>query len=96
MEAGKKKIIQLQEQDNVVVCIRPLQAGEKLFLSEGEIIVRQPVATGHKLARQAIRAGELIIKYGVPIGSATQAISPGELVHTHNIKSNYIATHLIK
>jgi len=47
---------------------------------------------GHKLAARAIRAGEKILKYRVPIGSATQDIAAGEHVHLHNMKSDYIQT----
>jgi hypothetical protein len=39
-----------------------------------------------------IAAGERVIKVGVPIGTATQAIAPGEHVHSHNLRSDYIAT----
>ncbi len=42
---------------------------------------------GHKYARRDIRAGEQIIKYGFPIGTATQDISEGEHVHSHNLKT---------
>ena len=41
---------------------------------------------GHKVALRAIQSGESIIKYGIPIGIATQDIQPGEHVHTHNCK----------
>ena len=43
---------------------------------------------GHKYARCAIAAGENVIKYGMPIGHATQAIAVGEHVHTHNLATN--------
>lgn len=43
---------------------------------------------GHKYALRALSAGENIIKYGNPIGHATCAISPGEHVHTHNMRTN--------
>ncbi|MBQ7822284.1 MAG: altronate dehydratase [Clostridia bacterium] len=43
---------------------------------------------GHKYALRDISAGELIIKYGSPIGSATSFIRTGEQVHTHNMKTN--------
>jgi hypothetical protein len=33
-----------------------------------------------------------VIKYGAPIGSATRDIAPGEYVHTHNLKSDYLPT----
>ena len=45
-------------------------------------------ADGHKYARCAIAAGEDVIKYGMPIGHATQAIAVGEHVHTHNLATN--------
>lgn len=46
------------------------------------------VADGHKYARRAIEKGENIIKYGQPIGHATEAIAAGGHVHTHNMKTN--------
>jgi hypothetical protein len=46
------------------------------------------------VAARDIAAGEKIIKYGVPIGSATRDIGAGEHVHTHNVQSDYIPTYL--
>ena len=43
---------------------------------------------GHKYALRAIAAHENVIKYGMPIGHATQAIVAGEHVHTHNLATN--------
>ena len=43
---------------------------------------------GHKYARRDIAKGENIIKYGQPIGHATEDIRVGEHVHTHNVKTN--------
>ncbi len=45
------------------------------------------LATGHKYARMAIAKGEFVIKYGYPIGIATENISEGAHVHTHNMKT---------
>ncbi len=45
-------------------------------------------ADGHKYALKAIRAGENVIKYGSPIGHATEEISAGDHVHTHNLRTN--------
>ena len=42
---------------------------------------------GHKYARFDIAKGENIIKYGQPIGHATEYIKAGEHVHTHNVKN---------
>ncbi len=43
---------------------------------------------GHKYAICDINKGENIIKYGCPIGHATENIKKGEHVHTHNTKTN--------
>ncbi len=46
------------------------------------------IETGHKSALVDIAEGEKVIKYGFPIGHATQPIAKGEHVHTHNLKTN--------
>ena len=43
---------------------------------------------GHKYAICDIKSGESIIKYGNPIGHATEDIKKGEHVHSHNVKTN--------
>ena len=61
---------------------------------EGEVVVaRCDVALGHKIARRLIRAGEHVVKYGMAIGSSTLEIHPGDWVHLHNMKSDYIPSH---
>ncbi len=46
------------------------------------------LSDGHKYALRDIKNGENIIKYGNPIGHATEDIKKGEHVHTHNVKTN--------
>lgn len=46
------------------------------------------VETGHKVALKDIPKGSNVIKYGFPIGHATEDIKAGESVHTHNVKTN--------
>ena len=43
---------------------------------------------GHKYALRSIAAGENVVKYGMPIGRATEPIAPGEHVHVHNVRTN--------
>ena len=43
---------------------------------------------GQKYALAAIKNGELVIKYGFPIGHATADIALGEHISVHNVKSN--------
>ncbi len=42
---------------------------------------------GHKYAARDIEKGEIVVKYGFPIGQATENIAKGKLVHTDNLKS---------
>jgi D-threo-aldose 1-dehydrogenase len=83
----------LHPNDNVLVCTAPIAAGERLATDNAELRAAQDIGVGHKLARRPIALGERILKYGAPIGSATRAIAPGEWVHMHNMKSDYIPTH---
>lgn len=86
------RILVLAPADNVAVACRDLPAGETVRIDGGEVTLEREVPTGHKLARRAIAAGETVLKYGAPIGSARAAIAPGTYVHTHNLKSDYIPT----
>ncbi len=45
------------------------------------------LATGHKIALCNIAKGADIIKYGYPIGFATENIGKGDAVHSHNMKT---------
>ncbi|MBQ8494325.1 MAG: altronate dehydratase [Clostridia bacterium] len=48
-------------------------------------VVTEGELRGHKIALQNISAGEKVIKYGYPIGTATQDIPVGAHVHSHNL-----------
>ena len=43
---------------------------------------------GHKYASRDISCGENVIKYGNPIGHATEDIKQGAHIHSHNMKTN--------
>jgi D-threo-aldose 1-dehydrogenase len=87
------KLMLLHPDDNVLVCIAPIIAGERLAVEGLALGALDDIDVGHKVARRPIAAGEKILKYGAPIGSATRAIAPGEWVHVQNMKSDYIPTH---
>lgn len=87
-----RRLIQLSPDDNVCAAARPIEPGEALCLSGQTIVARDRIPTGHKMAVVFIAEGTLILKYGAPIGSATQPIQPGDYVHTHNVRSNYLPT----
>lgn len=50
--------------------------------------VKVSLSNGHKYALKNIAKGEPVIKYGFPIGTASQDIQKGGHVHTHNLKTS--------
>lgn len=93
MGSDDARLMLLWPDDNVFVARARIAAGETISVGGQRVLVSQEVALGHKLARRAIAAGEKIVKYGAPIGSATADIAPGAHVHVHNIRSDYTPTH---
>ena len=92
--ATDPRLLRLHPADNVLTVIRALEAGESIWVGGEAVTVTARLPLGHKIAARAIAAGEKIVKYGAPIGSATQAIAPGDHVHTHNLRSDYLPTFL--
>jgi hypothetical protein len=83
--------VRLAERDNIVVLTRHVDAGDSFEGITGETwTMTAHLDVGNKLAAVPIAAGDRVFKVGVPIGTATQPIAPGEHVHTHNLRSDYI------
>lgn len=82
-----KSALVISSRDNVATALQSLEPGARLDLGGLDIVVREPVPSGHKIALRRIRAGEDVIKYGSPIGRATAEIAAGSHVHTHNVAS---------
>ncbi len=76
--------IRIHAADNVVIARRQLLGGTVLA-EEGGLVVAGLVPPGHKLATAPIAAGEAVRRYNQVIGHATQAITPGQHVHSHNL-----------
>jgi altronate dehydratase small subunit len=88
--------VQLSPEDNVVVLTRSMATGESIEVNSVTYTLKQPLGLGHKVAARKISLGEKILKYGVPIGSAIRDIAPGEHVHLHDMKSDYLPTYTLE
>jgi len=73
--------------DNVATALEPLDPGRIVDLGGTTVTIAEAIPRGHKVALRAIPAGERVIKYGSPIGSASSDIAAGTHVHTHNVAS---------
>lgn len=83
---------QIDFSDNVATALEPLHPGTVVIRGDAPETVVEAVTevpAGHKIAVRDIAAQDDIIKYGVVIGRATEAIPKGSWVHLHNIRSIY-------
>lgn len=91
MPEGKQSVVVLSDDDNVATTLREIRAGEDVEITRGgaKTMVRaqSDIPFLHKIALSVIKKGDLVIKYGYPIGEATADIAPGDHVHTHNLRS---------
>lgn len=85
-----RRLILLHPDDNVFVCCASIDAGELTLIEGQDIRVNEHIAVGHKVSRRRLEVGAKVLKYGVPIGSVTVAVNPGEHVHLHNLASDYL------
>ena len=80
-------VIRINQEDNVVVALRPIAEGETLTIGDLSVTAVQEIPQGHKMAVRPIGAGEKVIKYGFCIGNAKEDIQTGQWVHVHNVKT---------
>ena len=80
--------IKINDNDNVVVALRTIQAGDQVQVSAGEkVAALEEIPQGHKMAIRDIPAGGEVIKYGYRIGNVKEDVRAGAWIHTHNLKT---------
>ena len=82
---------QVNPRDNVATLLSDAPAGTIEVLNGDErraLPLLELVKLGHKVALSKLQPGDAVIKFGVPIGHATQSIAPGAWVHLHNLASD--------
>jgi len=87
------RLLLLSPADNVLVATTLLPSGSSVLVDGNRIVLGSDLRLGHKLARRAITTGQKILKYGAPIGVATEPIEAGAHVHVHNVRSDYTPTY---
>lgn len=93
-----KKAIQIDKTDNVATVTEEVVKGERLEVlsPDGKVILevvpKEKVIFGHKIALKSFSPKDEIIKYGEIIGVASVDIQIGQWVHTHNVESGRLPT----
>ena len=86
--AEERRAVLLRADDNVAVAARPIPKGFPLAVGGRSVVVREPIALGHKVAVADVEVGEPIRKYGQIIGFASRSIARGDWVHVHNLSAD--------
>src|SRR4051812_14815237 len=64
--------------DNLAIATRMLAAGTRIAHAGRELVLSFGVLEGHRFAVQPIAAGESLLSWGLPFGTALRDIAPGE------------------
>ena len=89
------RVMVLAPGDNVAIAKADIAAGTTLKVMGQSVTLKTRVEVGHKFAFKKVAKGEKLVKYGAPIGVATQDIAPGDYMHIHNVTSDYIPTYTL-
>ena len=81
-----KRFLQIDNRDNVLVALQPLQKGDEIVFNNSTIILQDDVAAKHKFFIHDMQTGDEIIMYGVLVGKAQNPIPAGGLMSTSNTK----------
>ena len=84
--------LQINKGDNVVVCLRPINAGEEIKIGNHAVQALRNTPAGHKILLCNTPKDKPIIKYGYPIGRAKENLKAGEWVNENNIQTNLSGT----
>jgi altronate hydrolase len=82
---ASRALLLLDPADDVAVALRALAAGARVEAGDREVRIHQGIPEGHKVALRDMKEGEIVRKYGWPIGILTSATRAGEHVHSHNL-----------
>ena len=91
-----KIAIRMDDKDFVATALTDVHKGDEVTISNAENVqlytmtAIDEIPFGNKIALKDMRPGEIVIKYGAPIGECTHSISCGTLVHVHNVKSRTV------
>ena len=82
-----ENILHINSKDNVVVALSDLKAGTEIAVDGRSITLKDDVPAGHKIALQDFHTGDVVVKYGFPIGSLKEDRAVGSLINEKYIRT---------
>ncbi|MFX0077522.1 MAG: UxaA family hydrolase [Candidatus Hermodarchaeota archaeon] len=90
MPTQLKSFIVMSLDDNCATALEDVQKDLHFQIMDISITLNHNIPLGHKIALTDIKKGDSVKKYGQIIGIATENITKGDWIHTHNLSSQYI------
>lgn len=85
-----REALMLSNKDNVATILGDVESSADVQVRMGKEVIKikalERIPFGFKIAVTDISKGFNVIKYGEPIGIASQDIKQGQLVHIHNLE----------
>lgn len=78
------RTLKVHPDDNIIVALDHLSAGESVAGPEGEIILQEAIPAKHKFSERDFNPGDTILMYGVVVGRATRPIPKGSRISREN------------
>lgn len=78
----------INKKDNVAVALKKIEKGFCVQWEGKNVELQEEIPQGHKFLIKDVKKGDDIIKYGNPIGHATEDLQAGSWIHIHNMKTN--------
>lgn len=76
--------LQIHPQDNVLVALKDLKAGQKIEFGGRELTLRADIPQKHKFSVENLAVGDAIHMYGVLVGKAVEPIPEGGIISVEN------------
>ena len=80
-------LIRLHAGDNVAVALEPIEPERRVELDGTALTIRQAIPRGHKVALETLDPGDIVRKFGWPIGRMRIPAPAGSHVHVQNLET---------
>jgi len=79
-----KKTLKIHPNDNLLVALKRLEAGQEVTCDGQPIILRNSVPAKHKFAATDLKSGDKVYMYGLTVGTVNEDIPAGGVLTTEN------------
>lgn len=80
---SKPLFVKIKEEDNVAIAVDEIKAGQEIMPG---VTARHDIPQAHKIALKDIEKGGSVIRYGVVLGYATEAVKKGDWINEYMLE----------